>query len=70
MTNSETLNLRGTLEPIKGFRIELTANRVKTNNTEEIYRFDLESGSYNSFNTIENGSHSISLLVELCLHKR
>ena len=44
MTNSETLNLRGTLEPIKGFRIELTANRVKTNNIEEIYRFDSRVG--------------------------
>ena len=62
MTNSETLNLRGTLEPIKGFRIELTANRVKTNNIEEIYRFDSELGYYNSFNTIENGSHSISFI--------
>ncbi len=62
MTNSETINLRGTLEPIKGFRIELTANRVKTNNSEEIYRFDSEEGYYNSFNTIENGSHSISFI--------
>ena len=40
LTNSETLNLRGTLEPIKGFRIELTANRTKTNNSQEIYKYD------------------------------
>lgn len=62
LTNSETLNLRGTLEPFKGFRIELTANRTKTNNVQEIYRFDSDLGDYDSFNSIENGSHSISFI--------
>ena len=62
LTNSETLNLRGTLEPIKGFRIELTANRTKTNNSQEIYKYDPNLGDYESFNTIENGSHSISFI--------
>ena len=62
LTNSETINLRGTLEPVKGFRIELTANRTKTNNVQEIYRFDSELGGFDSFNNIENGSHSISFI--------
>ena len=62
LTNSETLNLRGTLEPVKGFRIELLANRTKTNNLEEVYRFDSSIGDYSSFNSIENGSHSISFI--------
>ena len=62
LTNSETINLRGTLEPIKGFRIELTANRTKTNNTQEVFRYDSSIGGYNSFNNIENGSHSISFI--------
>jgi cell surface protein SprA len=62
LTNSETLNLRGTLEPIKGFRIELTANRMTTNNSQEIYRYDSDLGDYESFNSIENGSHSISFI--------
>ncbi len=62
LTNSETLNLRGTLEPFKGFRIELTANRTKTNNVQEIYRFDSDLANYDSFNSIENGSHSISFI--------
>ena len=62
LTNSETLNLRGTLEPFKGFRVELTANRTKTNNVQEIYRFDSDLGDYDSFNSIENGSHSISFI--------
>ena len=44
LTNSETINLRGTLEPIKGFRIELTANRTKTNNTQEVFRYDSSIG--------------------------
>ena len=54
--------MRGTLEPIKGFRIELTANRTKTNNSQEIYKYDPNLGDYESFNTIENGSHSISFI--------
>ena len=62
LTNSETLNLRGTIEPFKGFRVELTANRTKTNNVQEIYRFDSDLGDYDSFNSIENGSHSISFI--------
>ena len=62
LTNSETLNLRGTLEPFKGFRVELTANRTKTNNVQEIYRYDSDLGDYDSFNSIENGSHSISFI--------
>ena len=70
MTNSETLNLRGTLEPLKGFRIEITANRTKSNNFEEIYKFDSDLGYYNSFNSIENGSHSISSAKKLTLPYR
>jgi cell surface protein SprA len=62
LTNSETVNLRGTLEPAKGFRIELTANRTKTNNSQEIFRYDDLVNDYQSFNTIENGSHSISFI--------
>ena len=62
LTNNETVNLRGTLEPVKGFRVELTANRTKTNNTQEIFRFDDELNDYNSFNVVENGSHSISFI--------
>jgi cell surface protein SprA len=62
LTNSETVNLRGTLEPAKGFRIELTANRTKTNNSQEIFRYDDIVNDYQSFNTIENGSHSISFI--------
>ena len=62
LTNNETVNLRGTLEPIKGFRVELTANRTKTNSTQEIFRFDDQINDYNSFNVVENGSHSISFI--------
>ncbi|MGC6471176.1 MAG: cell surface protein SprA [Flavobacteriales bacterium] len=62
LTNSETINLRSTVEPIKGFRIELTANRSKSNNTQEIFRYDDFVGDYSSFNSIENGSHSISFI--------
>ena len=62
LNNSETLNLRSTLEPFNGFRVELLANRTKSNSLQEIYRFDQQAENYNSFNQIENGSYSISFI--------
>ncbi len=60
-TSSQTLNIRSTLEPVKGFRIELTANKNQSSSNQEIFRFD-GNGSFESFNPIENGSYSVSFL--------
>lgn len=59
--NSNTLNLRSSLEPIKGFRIELTANRTSATNEQRIFRADA-NGNYQSYSPIENGSYSVSFL--------
>lgn len=59
--NSETLNLRSTVEPFKGFRIELTASRINSENNQSIFRFNSD-GNYQAFNPIENGSYSISFI--------
>lgn len=59
--NNSTLNLRSSLEPLKGFRIELTANRTQSSNKQEIFRAD-SWGEYSSYSPIENGSYSVSFL--------
>ena len=40
MTKNENLNVRVTLEPIKGLKIDLTANRTKAENNNRYYYFD------------------------------
>ena len=59
---SENLTLRSTVEPIKQFRIELTANRTTSNSHSEYYRWDDETNNFNSFSPMESGSFSISFI--------
>ena len=61
-TSTETINLRGTLEPFKGFRIEFTGNRNFTQNMQETFRYDTTDNFYHHYNPIANGSFSISYL--------
>ena len=58
--NSETLNLRSTIEPLKGLRIELTASRINSENSQSIFRNS--TNGYQSFNPVENGSYSVSFI--------
>lgn len=60
--SSENLTLRSTIEPIKQFRIELTANKTTSNNYTEYYRWDDNFESFNSFSPTESGSFSISFI--------
>ena len=60
--SSENLTLRSTIEPIKQFRIELTANKTISNNYTEYYRWDDNFESFNSFSPTESGSFSISFI--------
>ena len=62
-TNTSTnLTLRSTVEPIKQFRIELTANKTTSENHTEYYRWDDDIGNFNSFIPTESGSFSISFI--------
>jgi len=62
-TNESTnLTLRSTVEPIKQFRIELTANKTTSNNKNEYYRWDDDINNFNSFSPTESGSFSISFI--------
>ncbi len=40
MTHNENLNFRVTLEPIRGLKIDLTANRTKSENNSRYYYYD------------------------------
>ena len=61
-SNSENLNFRSTIEPVKGFRIEVTANKLKNSSMQEIFRAN-SNGDFESFNPVETGSYSISYLT-------
>ena len=60
--SSDNLTLRSTIEPIKQFRIELTANKTTSNSYTEYYRWDDNFESFNSFSPTESGSFSISFI--------
>ena len=58
---SSNLTLRSTIEPFKRFRIELTANKTKSLNSQEYWRAD-SHGSFQSFSPIETGGFSVSII--------
>lgn len=62
MNRAEDLTVRALLEPIRGLRIDLTANHRTTNNMSEYYLFD-SNGFRGVFNTMENGSFSMTYNV-------
>lgn len=61
-TLNEKLNLRGSLEPFKDFRIELTAFKNNSRNFSTNYRFDNATGAFNSLSPITAGDYSISII--------
>ena len=59
---SQNLTLRSTVEPVKQFRIELTANKTTTTNNQEYFKWDNLINNYNSFTPTETGSYSVSFI--------
>lgn len=59
---STDLNLRATLEPLKDFRIELSASRTSTQSSEDYYKWSEYDFSFHSFGAMERGSLSMSFL--------
>ncbi|MDA3906364.1 MAG: cell surface protein SprA [Bacteroidales bacterium] len=60
---STDLNIRATLEPIKDFRIEVSATRTSTNSSEDYYKWSDDDFSFQSFAAMERGSFSMSFLT-------
>jgi cell surface protein SprA len=65
MTKTETFNVKGTFEPYKGFKIELTAQRSYNDVNSEYYRSDTVAtyGGFNFSNHNLNGGFSISTIT-------
>ncbi len=59
---TKNITLRSTVEPIKQFRIEVTANKTSSNNYSEYFRWDEDINFFNSFTPTETGSFSISFI--------
>ena len=62
-TQSSSLNLRATLEPIKGFRIDLTATRTYTESISEFFRWDNTEQAPITFNPVKSGNFSMSYIM-------
>lgn len=60
-THTQNLTFRTTIEPVPGFKIDLTANRTFARNRSETLRANL-NGNYSSYTPITNGNFSISVL--------
>jgi cell surface protein SprA len=58
MTNKEDFTFKSTIEPIKGLRIDLTANRRYSNNIDEYYRYTNDEFIAN--NLRESGNFSMT----------
>lgn len=61
-TRNETINARLTLEPFRGMRVELMANRTKADNTSSFFRYNREEDRYVNDSPRDQGSFSVSML--------
>lgn len=59
MTTTQDFSVKATFEPIKGLRVELTADRRYNNNMSEYYMFG-ENGFKGVYNTMDRGSFSMT----------
>ncbi len=62
LTNNENLNIRSSVEPIPGMRIEVSGIRSMSKNRNEYYIPD-EFGRFNAYNPMTTGNFSISLIT-------
>ena len=60
MTHSNDFNIKTTIEPIKGLRIDLTADRRYQRNMDEYYIYNDVSNNFEARNTMERGLFSMS----------
>ena len=59
-SRTESYDLRSTIEPVKGFRIQLTANYKETANYSEVFRYN--GTGYQSYNPVVNGNVDMSYI--------
>src|SRR5690606_1724358 len=61
-TLNEKLNLRGTVELFKDFRIELSAFKNQSKNYSTNFRYSEDDGGFRSLSPITSGDYSISII--------
>jgi len=61
LTHNENLNLRASLEPFQGIRIDLTGSRSQSKNTREYYIAD-STGTIRNYGLQQQGNFSMSFL--------
>lgn len=62
-TRTETINARLSLEPFRGMRIELMANRTRAANQRSFFRWNEALGDYAHDSPQDMGSFSVSMLT-------
>jgi cell surface protein SprA len=62
-TRNESINARLSLEPFRGMRVEVMANRTVANNRSSFYRYNDELGDYVNDSPQEFGSFSVSIFT-------
>ncbi|MGM0529807.1 MAG: cell surface protein SprA, partial [Bacteroidota bacterium] len=61
LTHNENLNLRASIEPFQGIKIDLTGSRSQSNNKREYYTAD-STGTIRNYGLREQGNFSMSFL--------
>jgi cell surface protein SprA len=59
---TENIRLNTTLEPFRDFKITAEAKRVRTDNYQEIFRFDTLAKAYASLSPYRNGTYQVTTI--------
>ncbi|MFA8435711.1 MAG: cell surface protein SprA [Marinifilaceae bacterium] len=62
MTHTENFTFRSTIEPVKGLKIDVTANRNFSKNRSEYYIYNEKDNNFTAENKVQSGNFSMSFL--------
>ncbi|WP_461636514.1 T9SS outer membrane translocon Sov/SprA [Labilibaculum euxinus] len=62
MSHTQNFTIRSTIEPVKGLKIDLTANRNYSRNRSEYYIYDSGNDNFTAENLVKSGNFSMSFL--------
>lgn len=62
MSHTQNFTIRSTIEPVKGLKIDLTANRNYSRNRSEYYIYDSGEDRFSAENLVKSGNFSMSFL--------
>ncbi|MEM7549016.1 MAG: cell surface protein SprA [Bacteroidota bacterium] len=62
-SRTRDLTIRADIEPFRDLKVQLTARKQTSSDFQEIFRFDSESGDFQSFTPSRGGTYSISYSI-------